>query len=54
MIDMTRDNDSPERKFNTKLRPVGNSLGIIIPKKILDEKNIKEGDEITIQINIQE
>ena len=54
MIDKTRDNDSPERKFNTKLRPVGNSLGIIIPKKILDEKNIKEGDEITIQINIQE
>jgi len=54
MIDMTRDNDSPERKFNTKLRPVGNSLGIIIPKKILDEKNIKEGDEITIQLILED
>lgn len=32
----------------TKIRKLGNSLGIILPKDILDLLNLKEDDEIEI------
>ncbi len=33
-----------------KLRRVGNSFGIIMPKHVLDLLNLKENDEIDINI----
>ena len=35
---------------NAKVKKWGNSLGIIIPKNVLDNENIKEGSEIEISI----
>lgn len=35
--------------MKTKIRKIGNSSGIILPKDILDELHLKEGDEITIK-----
>jgi len=35
--------------MKTKIRKIGNSSGIILPKAILDELHLKEGDEITIK-----
>ena len=34
--------------MQAKLRKIGNSTGVVIPKKILGSMNIKEGDEIFI------
>jgi len=31
-----------------KIRNIGNSLGIILPKDVLDILNLKEGDEIEV------
>ncbi len=31
-----------------KIRRVGSSLGAIFPKELLEEMNLKEGDELTI------
>ncbi|MEM9948326.1 MAG: AbrB/MazE/SpoVT family DNA-binding domain-containing protein [Cyanobacteria bacterium P01_D01_bin.36] len=31
---------------STKLRKVGNSLGVTFPKELLEEMNVKEGDEL--------
>lgn len=36
--------------FEAKLRKVGNSLGVIIPKEVIEAAGLKEGD--TIQISI--
>lgn len=33
-----------------KLRPIGNSLGIIIPKDFLKTLGLKEGDEIELTV----
>ena len=33
----------------TKIRKIGNSLGVTLPKTLLDELNLKEGDKISIQ-----
>jgi len=33
-----------------KIRKWGSSLGIILPKKLVDEKNLKESEEIGIEI----
>ena len=33
---------------NTKLRKIGNSTGITLPKEILDKLGLKEGDTLNI------
>jgi len=35
----------------SKLRKIGNSLGIIIPKSIANEVNWNAGDDLTIEFN---
>lgn len=35
-------------KTNVRVRKWGNSFGVILPKSIIDDKNIKEGTEIEI------
>ena len=37
---------APARKDTVKLRKVGGSLGVILPKEALDALNLKEGDEM--------
>ena len=32
--------------YTLKARKIGNSVGVILPKEILDKHRIKEGDEI--------
>lgn len=32
-----------------KIRKVGNSLGVILPKQLIDELHLKTGDKITIE-----
>ncbi|MEM5793684.1 MAG: AbrB/MazE/SpoVT family DNA-binding domain-containing protein [Candidatus Aenigmatarchaeota archaeon] len=36
--------------FKTKIRVVGTSLGVLIPKKIAVEQNVKEGEEVEIAL----
>ncbi|MBU1197005.1 AbrB/MazE/SpoVT family DNA-binding domain-containing protein [Candidatus Micrarchaeota archaeon] len=31
---------------SVKIRPVGNSLGFILPKKLIREERIREGDDV--------
>jgi len=33
-----------------KVRKWGSSLGIVLPKKIVEEKKLKENDEISIEV----
>jgi len=35
-------------ELKTKLRRWGNSLGIVVPQKIVEKEKAREGDEITI------
>lgn len=35
--------------METKIRKVGNSLGVTIPKQIIDELHVKEGDTMEIK-----
>jgi antitoxin component of MazEF toxin-antitoxin module len=37
-------------EFKTKAKKWGNSLGIILPKRLTRKEHIKAGNEITIQI----
>ena len=37
-------------QINTKVKRWGNSLGLILPKKIVDTEKIKEGSEINVMI----
>ena len=37
------------RKDTVKIRKVGGSLGVILPKEVLDSLNLKEGDEMFVQ-----
>lgn len=37
--------------ISTKLRKWGNSIGVVIPNEALKEKNLKEGEEVIIEIN---
>jgi antitoxin component of MazEF toxin-antitoxin module len=37
-------------KVNAKIKKWGNSLGIILPKKIVDSENLKENSEVNIFI----
>lgn len=36
--------------IETKIKRWGNSMGVILPKKILEQKHLKENDEILIEI----
>jgi putative addiction module antidote len=36
--------------MKTKIRQLGNSLGIILPKDFLDALGLKDGDEIDIEL----
>ncbi len=36
--------------FEAKLRPVGNSLGFIIPAGIIEERGFQKGDKVKIVI----
>ncbi|GEM_PF-552340 len=36
--------------FKTKVRNVGTSLGLLIPKQIVSEENLKEGQDIEVSI----
>ena len=38
-------------EIKSKLRRWGNSFGIIVPQKTLENTKIKEGDEITVILN---
>lgn len=37
--------------MNVTLRKIGNSVGIIIPKEMLDQFGLKEGDSLAIEPN---
>lgn len=36
--------------FKVKVRKVGDSLGILIPKDIADTESIKEGEEVEVSV----
>lgn len=36
--------------FKSKVRSVGTSLGILLPKEVVNEEKIKEGEEIEVSI----
>ncbi len=38
------------KKETRKVSAFGNSLGVSIPKKVIDELNIKRGDEIVFEV----
>lgn len=40
------------RVLTGKLRRVGNSVAVIVPKELLEESGAREGDEITLAISI--
>jgi antitoxin component of MazEF toxin-antitoxin module len=40
------------RVLSGRIRKVGNSLAVIIPKGLLDEAGAKEGDTVTLSIAI--
>lgn len=35
--------------YKTKLRAIGKSTGVILPKDLLERMNLKEGDTLTVQ-----
>jgi len=39
-----------ETVFKVKVRRIGSSLGILIPKRMISKKKIKEGEEIEISL----
>jgi putative addiction module antidote len=43
-----------KRKFDVKLRKVGNSYVVTIPKDTIDRFEIKEGDYLTINLDLDE
>ena len=43
-----------KRKFDAKLRKVGNSYVITIPKDTIDRFNLKEGNYIAVDIETEE
>jgi len=44
----------PKRKFDAKLRKVGNSYVITIPKDTIDRFNLKEGDFLAVDLDTDE
>ena len=43
-----------KRKFDAKLRKVGNSYVVTIPKDTIDRFNLKEGDFLAIDLDTDE
>jgi len=43
-----------KRKFDVKLRKVGNSYVITIPKDTIDRFGLKEGNFLTIELDTEE
>lgn len=37
--------------MEAKIRKVGNSLGVILPKQVIEELHLKKGDKLTIESN---
>jgi len=37
--------------METKIRKIGNSLGVTLPKQLIDELHLKRGDKLTIEKN---
>ena len=35
--------------METKIRKIGNSLGVTLPKQIIDDLHLKSGDKVTIE-----
>lgn len=44
----------PKRKFDVKLRKVGNSYVVTIPKDTIDRFKIKNGEYLTIELDTEE
>ena len=44
----------PKRKFDAKLRKVGNSYVITIPKDTIDRFNLKAGDFLAVDLDTDE
>lgn len=44
----------PKRKFDAKLRKVGNSYVVTIPRETIDRFEIKENDYLTIELDTSE
>jgi len=42
------------RKFDCRLRKVGNSYVVTIPKDTIDRFNIKEGDFLALELDVNE
>lgn len=36
--------------FKAKVRKVGTSLGVLIPKRVIEEEEIKEGQEVELSL----
>lgn len=43
-----------KRKFDVKLRKVGNSYVITVPKDTIDRFDLREGDYIAVDIDTEE
>lgn len=43
-----------KRKFDVKLRKVGNSYVVTIPKDTIDRFDLKEGDYLTVDIDSED
>lgn len=39
------------QQITTKIRRWGNSFGILLPREILKKEHLKEGSEVTLNIN---
>ena len=35
--------------METKVRKIGNSLGVTLPKQVIDDLHLKKGDKLTIE-----
>jgi len=44
----------PKRKFDVKLRKVGNSYVVTIPKDTVDRFNLDEGDFLALELDTDE
>jgi|TARA_B100001971_G_C18166633_1_gene524589 putative addiction module antidote len=44
----------PKRKFDVKLRKVGNSYVVTVPKDTIDRFNLNEGDFLALELDTEE